>query len=157
MHKASLAPTPLVGLSATDWLSDYHFVGVSELSRVRQWAIFMAMRWQCFFPTAMQCRLFLDIPYHRHRCDFFGSTIGSNGFAMVFQFWEPMVCDGWWKEASKKFGDRLTAFPSPWCWWPVVLLDRIAMKLKPENLDQFFSQQFKTSWLVPTSNIFYNC
>ena len=52
--------------------------------------------WRCdgdtFFPATLWCRFFLDIPYHRHRCDCFGSTIGSDGFAMVCQFWGLIFC-----------------------------------------------------------------
>ena len=46
----------------------------------------MAMRCRCFFHNSDAMSMFLAISYHRNRCDYFCSTIGTDCFPMFFQF-----------------------------------------------------------------------
>ena len=46
----------------------------------------IAMRCRCFLYNNDAMSMFLAISYHRNRCDYFCSTIGTDCFPMFFQF-----------------------------------------------------------------------
>ena len=46
----------------------------------------IAMRCRWFFHNSDAMSMFLAISYHRNRCDYFCSTIGTDCFPMFFQF-----------------------------------------------------------------------
>ena len=60
---------------------------------------FKATEWQWLFFSNDGMAMVFENSHHHHRWFLAGSTIGSNGFSMVFQFWGPMVHNGFWKRA----------------------------------------------------------
>ena len=48
--------------------------------------LLIAMRCRWFFHNSDAMSMFLSISYHRNRCDYFCSTIGTDCFPMFFQF-----------------------------------------------------------------------
>ena len=53
----------------------------------------IAMQCRCFFYNNDAMSMLLAISYHRNRCNFFWSAIGTNFFSMVFPILGPMFGD----------------------------------------------------------------
>ena len=60
---------------------------------------FKAMEWRWLFFSNDGMAMVFENSHHNHRWFLAGSTNGSDGFSMVFQFWGPMVYNGFWKGA----------------------------------------------------------